>query len=109
MQTLPFIRCTEDEHGPFLVGLIVREASEGDEGEAVIWEKKHWELQATQYTMTAREGLLAHSRYVQLQADITRINAERLEDDSVIDEACNRDVFAGVQVRIIGELVAATA
>lgn len=107
MLTLPFIRCSTDDHGPFLVGLIVREASEGDEGEAVIWEKGHEEKQATQYTMTAREGLLVHSRYVQLQADMTRINAERSEDESVIDEACNRDVFAGIQVRSVSEQVTA--
>ena len=109
MRDLAFFRCWSDAQGPIMAGQIIREANGGDDGVGVVWHMRHGEKHPTQYAMTALAAELVHSRYVQLQGDLTRINNAGWlgAEESVADEACGRDVFEGIQLRIIDEPVTA--
>lgn len=94
MEILDFIRSKTDPTGPLLLGCI-----NGDT--AVLW----WvniELGAepVEFELTAVEARLVHRQYQEQQQDIDKwaaIEHPTLTDEDGLDEALNRDVFAGTR------------
>lgn len=93
-EILHFLRCKADPTGPLLLGCITGET-------AVLW----WiniELGAepVEFELTAAEARLVHRQYQEQQQDIAKWDAvehRTITDENALDEALNRDVFAGTR------------
>ena len=94
MEILHFVRCKVDPTGPLLLGCITGE-------DAVIWwVNPEWGAEPVEFELTAVEARLVHRQYQEQQQDIAKWDAvehRTIADENALDEALNRDVFAGTR------------
>jgi hypothetical protein len=91
-EVLSFVRCKSDPTGPLMFGCITGES-------AVLWKvDTEFGAEAVEYELTAAEARLVHRQYQEQQKEIAKWDAAEhrsVSDEHILDEALNRDVFAG--------------
>jgi hypothetical protein len=93
-EILCFLRCKADPTGPLIFGFIIGE-------DAVLWwVNTESGAEPIEYKLTASEARLVHQQYQEQQNDIAKWDNpvhRAVTDENALDEALNRDVFAGTR------------
>jgi hypothetical protein len=93
-EILHFFRCKADPTGPLLLGCITGETA------VLWWVPTELGAEPVEFELTAVEARLVHRQYQEQQRDIAdgaSIEHRTLADEDALDEALNRDVFAGTR------------
>jgi hypothetical protein len=93
-EILPFLRCKADPTGPLLLGCITGDTA------VLWWVNPEWGAEPVEFELTADEARLVHRQYQEQQQAIAKWDAvehRTLADEDALDEALNRDVFAGTR------------
>ncbi len=94
MEILNFARCKADPTGPLLLGCITGDTA------VVWWVNTELGAEPVEFELTAVEARLVHRQYQEQQQDIAKWDAvehRTIADENALDEALNRDVFAGTR------------